>query len=90
MHNMGRIGRAIRYHREAAGLTREGLSDLAGVGTTAIYDVEHGKETVRLRTLIRLFGTLNIDLQLSSPLMEQFNQRDGTAAKHAQTSDEGS
>jgi HTH-type transcriptional regulator / antitoxin HipB len=66
------IGRIIRFHREAAGLSRQALSELAGVGTTALYDVEHGKETVQLRTLLRLLEALNIDLRLDGPLMEQF------------------
>lgn len=67
------IGRAVRAHREAAGLSRRALSELAGVGTTALYDVEHGKETVQLRTLLRLLDALNIDLRLESPLMERLD-----------------
>jgi HTH-type transcriptional regulator/antitoxin HipB len=65
------FGRAVRAHREAAGLSRRALSELAGVGITALYDVEHGKETVQLRTLLRLLDALNIDLRLESPLMER-------------------
>ena len=66
------IGRAVRFHREAAGLSRKALSELAGVGTTALYDVEHGKETVQLRTLLLLLDALSIDFQLESPLMDRF------------------
>ena len=72
MHQTDIVGHAIRFHREVAGLSRAALSELAGVGTTAIYDIEHGKETVRLNTLIRLFDVLNIDLKLDSPLMDRF------------------
>jgi len=67
------IGRVIRAHREAAGLSRRDLSELAGVGTTALFDVEHGKETAQLRTLLRLLDALNIVLRLDSPLMERLD-----------------
>lgn len=73
------IGRIVRAHREAAGLSRQALSELAGVGTTALYDVEHGKETVQLRTLLRLLEALNIDLRLESPLMSQFEPNEPPA-----------
>lgn len=66
------LGRAVRFHREAAGLSRRALSELAGVGTTALYDVEHGKETAQLRTVLRLLEALNVDLRLASPLMDRF------------------
>lgn len=66
------LGRAVLFHRKAAGLSRQALSELAGVGTTAVYDIEHGKETVQLRTLLRLLHTLNVDVRLVSPLMERF------------------
>lgn len=77
------IGRAVRAHREAAGLSRQALSELAGVGTTALYDVEHGKETVQLRTLLRLLDALNIDLRLESPLMERLGFVEGSTAQEA-------
>lgn len=72
MHNRGKIGQIVRFHREAARLTRQALSELAGVGRTVIYDIEHGKETVRLSTLLRLLEALNITFTLESPLMPQF------------------
>lgn len=63
------LGQVVRFHREAAGLSRKALSELAGVGTTALFDVEHGKETVQLRTLLRLLEALNVEVRLESPLM---------------------
>ena len=42
------------------------------MGRTVIYDIEHGKETVRLSTLLRLLEALNITFTLESPLMPQF------------------
>lgn len=48
---------------------------LAGVGKTAVYDLEHGKETIRLDTLLKILHVLNIKMQFSSPLMEEYNQK---------------
>ncbi|MFH1321336.1 MAG: helix-turn-helix domain-containing protein [Bacteroidota bacterium] len=66
------LGRIIRYHRKAAGLTQIELADLAGLGKTVIYDIEKGKETVQWRSVKSLLNALNIKIKLESPLMEKF------------------
>lgn len=68
---MATIGQVIALHRRAAGLSRIALADLAGVGKTALFDIEHGKAGVRFGTLERVLNALNITLRLQSPLMEQ-------------------
>lgn len=68
------IGEIIWFHRKQAGLSREALSELSGVGKTAIYDIEHGKETVRFKTLMSVFDVLNISVTLNSPLMNQIKE----------------
>lgn len=65
------LGTVVRFHRERAGLSRRELSDLANVGQTAIYDVEHDKPTVRLSTVTRLLEVLNVTMRFESPLMEE-------------------
>ncbi len=60
----------IRMHRKAAGLSRVQLAELAGTGKTVIYDIEKGKESVRLDTLRKILKVLNIKIVLTSPLME--------------------
>ena len=72
------IGHIVRYHRERAGLSRVELAAIAGVGKTVIYDVENGKPTVRLQTLLRILEALNISLRLESPLMEQYDEQRAT------------
>ena len=62
------IGKLVRYHRNQSGLTRQELAVLAGVGKTAIYDIENGKETVKLNTLLKVLEILNIHLRLDAPL----------------------
>ena len=59
-------GQAIREHRKAAGLSQAELSRLAGVGKTAVFDIEKGKSTVRLATLLRVLDALSLRLELRS------------------------
>ena len=68
------LGPLLRYHRERAGLSRRALADLSGVSETAIYDAEHGKPTVRLDTLLALFGVLNLSFRVDGPLVAEFER----------------
>lgn len=68
--NVENLGQIIRAHRKARGLSREACARLAGVGKTAIYDMEHGKDTVQLATLLKVLHVLNISIHLESPLMK--------------------
>ncbi len=67
------IGKAIKYHRKISGLSRVECGRLAGIGKTAIYDVEHGKDTVQFKTLFKLLAVLNIRIELESPLMKKYH-----------------
>lgn len=58
-------------HRKAAGLSRQELALLAGVGKTVIYDIEHGKTSIRFDTLSLILEALNITLLFDSPLLRQ-------------------
>ena len=64
----------VRYHRKKAGLSQVELSKLAGVGKTAIFDLEKGKETIQLDTLAKILKALNISMRLESPLMQAFER----------------
>lgn len=66
------FGAVVRFHRRRASLSRVGLARLAGVGKTTIFDIEHGKKTIRLATLLRVLKTLNVRLDWHSPLREAF------------------
>ena len=65
------IGNVIRYHRRCAGLSQHILADLAGVGKTSVFDIEQGKRTTRLATLMAVLRVLNIDVLLDGPLMAE-------------------
>lgn len=80
--NIAEIGKVILFHRKKAGLSRIALAEAADVGKTVIYDIEHGKRSVRLNTLMNIFNVLNISLNLESPIMGLFEGEKDT--KNAQ------
>jgi HTH-type transcriptional regulator/antitoxin HipB len=63
------LSEMLRRHRKLSGLSQSGLASLAGVGKTVIFDLEHGKESVRLDTLKRVLAALNIHITFQSPVM---------------------
>ncbi|MCK4879966.1 MAG: helix-turn-helix transcriptional regulator [Bacteroidales bacterium] len=62
------LARIIREHRKAANLSQLQLAELADVGKTVVFDIEKGKETVKLTTLRKILKVLNIKAVLVSPL----------------------
>jgi len=62
------IAKIIHYCRKQSGLSQQELARLAGIGKTAVFDIEKGKQTVQLDTLLKVLDTLNIQLRLESPL----------------------
>ena len=66
----------IRKHRKAAGVSQLQLSEMAGVGKTAVFDLEKGKATIQLDTLRKVLTVLNIKVQLISPFMNQKNDHE--------------
>ncbi len=71
MNKIFQIGEMIKYHRNQSGLSRKSLAELAGVGKTAIYDIEHGRVTFRINTLFSILNVLNIKVKFESPLIEE-------------------
>lgn len=67
---MDRFGDLICCHRKKSGLTQKQLADLAGVGKTVVFDIEHGKETVQFDSLKKVCTALNITIMLESPIMK--------------------
>jgi y4mF family transcriptional regulator len=69
------IGNMIRFHRKIAKLSQHELAKLSSVGKTSIFDIEKGKKTVRLLTLLKILKTLNIDIEFKGPLMKMFTEK---------------
>ncbi len=65
------LASVIRKHRKAANLSQMQLAEMAGVGKTVVFDIEKGKETVKLDTLRKILKILNLKVQLVSPLLNE-------------------
>lgn len=70
--DMSQLAQMIRFHRRKAGLSQVELARIAGLGKTVIFDVEKGKLSVRLDTLLKILKVLNIKIEFQSPLMNLF------------------
>jgi len=78
MQTLEDMATIVRFHRRKSGLSQLELANLAGVGKTAVFDIEKGKSTVRMNTLSKVLAVLNISIELKSPLMSDFErQRNG-------------
>ena len=78
MNNLDRLKKEIpqmvRMHRKKSSLSQAELAQLAGVGKTVIFDLEHGKTTIQMDTLLRVFDALNIEIRLFSPLLQAIKE----------------
>lgn len=66
------VAELILFHRKRSGLTQLELAEMAGVGKNMIYELENGKQSVRLDNLLKVLQVLNIELDFQSPLREKF------------------
>ena len=65
----------VRSHRKQGGLSQKQLADLAGVGKTAVFDLEKGKTTLQWDTVTKILSVLNIQLRFESPLMKSVEEK---------------
>ncbi len=73
---MSKIGRMIKFHRKKAKLSQEVLAKLSGIGKTSVFDIEKGKETVKIETLMAVLRALNIQIKFEGPLMHKFEENE--------------
>lgn len=66
------LPRLVRFHRKKSGLSQVELARLASVGKTVIFDIEKGKRTTQVNTLLKILAVLNITLHVHSPLIENY------------------
>ena len=71
----------MRFHRRRAGLSQIELARLADVGKATVYEVEKGKASVRVDSLIKVLLALNIKVDLTGPLMSEANADTANGAK---------
>lgn len=69
---MGResIGKRIRERRKELGVNQQTLADLAGVGINTLLAIERGEGNPRLSTLMAIFDTLGLQLDVKLKTME--------------------
>lgn len=65
------IGKTVNYYRKESGLSQKALAQLAGVGKTVVFDIEKGKETVQINTLLKVLDVLNIQIKLETPFPQK-------------------
>ena len=61
------IAIAVKNMRKIAGLSQYNLAQLAGVGKTSVFDIEQSKQTVQLKTILKVCKVLNIHIKIISP-----------------------
>jgi y4mF family transcriptional regulator len=64
-HTALEIGRRVREAREALGLRQDELALAGGVSTRLIHQIESGKPTSRLDSLVRVLGALGLTLEVA-------------------------
>lgn len=69
-----RLGQMVRFHRRKARLTQAELAKMAGIGKTTVFDLEKGKTSIQLSSILRVFKVLNIEIVFCSPIMKVFDK----------------
>ena len=64
------IGEMIRYQRKKRSWSQQNLASVAGVGKTVVFDIEHGKTTVKFETLLKILRVLDIRLLFRTAAMD--------------------
>jgi HTH-type transcriptional regulator / antitoxin HipB len=60
------IGKIVSRERERLGLRQDELALAAGVSTRVVHQVENGKATSRLDSLIPILEALGVELEVKS------------------------
>jgi HTH-type transcriptional regulator/antitoxin HipB len=61
------IPEMVKYFRKQSGLSQEALAKIAGIGKTVIFDIEKGKQTIQLESLLKVLEVLNIKMTFITP-----------------------
>lgn len=65
IHSTQHLGQALRAARKQLGLTQSQLALAAGVGLRFIVDLEAGKPTLQLETVLRVIEALGGEINLN-------------------------
>lgn len=70
------IATMIKYYRKHSGLSQRDFAKIAGIGKTALFDIEKGKETVQLNTLLKVLEVLNIKMKFDTPFPQNIESEE--------------
>lgn len=59
------LGQAVRSKRKQDGLTQQDLAAIANVGVRFVSDLENGKSTVQLDSVMSVLQALGLELSLA-------------------------
>ena len=65
LRDISAIGAKIRSIRKAQGVSQETLAGLAGTGQRYISELERGKETARIREMLKVLEALGAGLYIA-------------------------
>ena len=66
--NINELSGLVVKARKEQRLSQKDLADLAGVGATVIYKIEHGDPGVTLKSFVSVLTALGFTLRCHSPL----------------------
>jgi|WetSurMetagenome_2_1015567.scaffolds.fasta_scaffold1491517_2 HTH-type transcriptional regulator / antitoxin HipB len=69
---MKELAPLIRFHRVMAGFTQKELAERAGIGKSTLVDIEKGKPTVQLDSILKVLEILKIEIVFIGPMMKEF------------------
>ena len=69
------LSEVVQFHRKKSKLTQAQLAKLAGIGKTAVFDLEHKIKQPRLDTISKILQILNIKIKFESPLMNAYREQ---------------
>jgi y4mF family transcriptional regulator len=70
------IARRVREARTALGLRQDELALAAGVSTRLVHQIESGKPTSRLDTLVRVLEALGLTLEVAERAPSRTHERE--------------
>lgn len=66
LSNVVQLGQAVRNKRKQDGLTQQDLAAIANVGVRFVSDLENGKATVQLESVMAVLQALGLQLLLAA------------------------
>lgn len=61
-----RIALVVRQRRKRLGVTQQALAQMAGCGLVFVYNIEHGKPSLRLDKLLDVLEVLGLELVVTT------------------------